>query len=424
MPPFLPSFAHPWSKFCMKAVVVSSSMSDNSDSGSDDNRSSRYQENGKDDDICRDYLRNVCKRGKRCRYRHPEATETKALGKKPEFTFCHDFQNTGCRRSTCRFLHCTREEEDIYNQIGQLPSRIQQAAALGIGVTTRDIHILKGEVPICKDFMKRECKRGSKCKYRHLSADQYELERRKTEVVNNTTQSPSFTPPTYNNDPYDRLEQLERLESAQMASKRRRIDFFHSVPMSFQFLEEENMLLRRKVEELKKSVSDLTATNEVLLEQNARYRVSKSNAIVAAAAAAAAAPTLSHLNHVNSTLSQQIALNSEMATQHALQTAQHLAAREMAPQPQPLNTSVAMNPHTSVAMNPPTIVAVTLAQTMAAASLTTASLQQNLQPVCSMTQSIPPNMAASTTALISYPIMSQSMRSAIPSSLAAPMNNM
>ena len=389
-------------------------MSDNSDSGSDDNRTSHYQENGKDDDICRDYLRNVCKRGKRCRYRHPEPAETKSLGKKPEFTFCHDFQNTGCRRPTCRFLHCTREEEDIYNQIGQLPSRIQQAAALGIGVTTRDIHVLKGEVPICKDFMKRECKRGSKCKYRHLSADQYELERRKSEVVNNPPPVVSFST-TYNNDPYDRLDQIDT--TTQLATKRRRIDFLHSVPMSFQFLEEENLLLRRKVEELKKSVSDLTATNEVLLEQNARYRVSKSNALVAAAAAAS--PTLSHLSHVNSTLSQQIALNSEMATQHALQTAQHLAAREMAPPPQPLNTSVAMNP--------PTIVAVTLAQTMAAASLTTASLQQqNLPPpVCSMTQSLPPNMAASTTALVSYPIMSQSMRAAIPSSLAAPpMNSM
>jgi hypothetical protein len=58
-----------------------------------------------------DYLRNVCKRGRRCKYRHPNPDEARNLGRKQDITICHDFQNTGCRRQNCKFLHITRELE-------------------------------------------------------------------------------------------------------------------------------------------------------------------------------------------------------------------------------------------------------------------------------------------------------------------------
>jgi hypothetical protein len=38
-------------------------------------------------------------------------------------------------------------------------------------------------------------------------------------------------------------------------------------------LDDENTMLRKKIEELKKQVSDLTATNEFLLDQNAQLRM-------------------------------------------------------------------------------------------------------------------------------------------------------
>jgi hypothetical protein len=38
-------------------------------------------------------------------------------------------------------------------------------------------------------------------------------------------------------------------------------------------LDDENNMLRKKIEELKKQVSDLTATNEFLLDQNAQLRM-------------------------------------------------------------------------------------------------------------------------------------------------------
>jgi len=33
-----------------------------------------------------------------------------------------------------------------------------------------------GELPVCKDFLKGECRRGAKCRFRHLSIREYEIE--------------------------------------------------------------------------------------------------------------------------------------------------------------------------------------------------------------------------------------------------------
>ena len=285
------------------------------------------------EDICRDFLRNVCKRGRRCKYRHPPASEARELGKRHEFTFCHDFQNSGCRRANCRFIHCTREEEDYYKQTGQLPVRLQQAAALGIGVLPNELPLLKGEVPICKDHLKGECKRGSRCKYRHISSTEYqsyEAPRTPVTEANYVATTPAVTNGVYAATSY--TEDFNGFEYDALAPKRRKLDatpavppppfnlsqppppipdttaqnhftvtetnnnqYAHPPPASngaivvpppatyrilrtpadYRLLEEENVMLRRKVDELKKQVSDLAATNEVLLEQNARYRSNK-----------------------------------------------------------------------------------------------------------------------------------------------------
>lgn len=44
-----------------------------------------------------------------------------------------------------------------------------------------------GEVPVCKDYLKGECRRGGKCRFRHLSVREYELE------LTYVTRNPSHT---------------------------------------------------------------------------------------------------------------------------------------------------------------------------------------------------------------------------------------
>lgn len=54
-----------------------------------------------DDDICRDFLRNVCNRGSRCKYKHPMAdSKTRPMSVKSTtgLVFCHDYQNSVCSR--------------------------------------------------------------------------------------------------------------------------------------------------------------------------------------------------------------------------------------------------------------------------------------------------------------------------------------
>lgn len=128
------------------------------------------------DGICRDFIRNVCKRGKRCRFRHPDFNEVPDLGvQKNEFIFCHDHQNKECMRSSCRFVHGSKEDEDHYKKTGELPLRLRGKVAARLGLSPMDLPNSRGEVPLCRDFLKGECQRGNKCKFRHVQKD-YEYE--------------------------------------------------------------------------------------------------------------------------------------------------------------------------------------------------------------------------------------------------------
>ncbi|KAL8615590.1 hypothetical protein ACOMHN_016167 [Nucella lapillus] len=465
-------------------------MSENSDSGSDDVRSGFM--NGSDqDDICRDYLRNVCRRGKRCKYRHATGEENDfdmGSSSKPEPTFCHDFQNMGCHRPSCKFLHCTREEEEHYHQTSQLPHRMQPHFGPGGNGNSNN-----SDVPLCRDYIKGDCKRGAKCKYRHINNDYPNCDHAPRNDMGGPGRldlarhdmRPDMRPPhsadmrrnsCFNSfeENYDKYERYEYIQggpnhggpSEGPSLKRRRLDMdgyggngydrygtgptSSPRPVSYQYqvLEEENTALRRRVEELKKQVSDLTATNEVLLEQNARLRVSKSTTVstvqipvtqtlapagTLSLATMAPAPTMQATalgTHLNTNLTQQIALNSDMATQHALHSAAQRMARELqhqqvaaaaAPprpqgaQPTGLGAAPTLNP--SVTMNPPLASLPMPQNNLVAVSLpslvTPAPLQQ--VPGGSMAQ----NLCPPSNPLVSYPIMSQDMRCAVVSSSLA-----
>lgn len=131
------------------------------------------------DGVCRDFIRNVCKRGKRCRFRHPDVNEVPDLGvQKNEFIFCHDHQNKECMRTNCRFVHGSKEDEDYYKKTGELPLRLRGKVAARLGLSPMDLPHSRGEVPICRDFLKGECQRGNKCKFRHVKKDfEYEPSR-------------------------------------------------------------------------------------------------------------------------------------------------------------------------------------------------------------------------------------------------------
>lgn len=78
--------------------------------------------------------------------------EAEELGKKIEYVFCHDYQNRECRRQNCRFLHCTKQEEEIYRSSGKMPPHVLEKMAAN---KAQEIASATSEhaIPICKDFL-------------------------------------------------------------------------------------------------------------------------------------------------------------------------------------------------------------------------------------------------------------------------------
>lgn len=202
--------------------------------------------------------------------------------------FCHDFQNTICSRINCKFVHGSRQDEDYYKLTGELPKNIPEFFT--VKVTPESVG--EGEVPLCKDFLKRECQRGKKCKFLHIAetrvqqnrTEDYDIPEAKRRHQENLDAG-TFQTITSRQVEYGlRGERLSTSSSTTQCSYCKQNSFntkIHSYcthtngsnPLELGVLYEENLLLRKKVEELKKQVSDLMATNEFLLEQNAHFRI-------------------------------------------------------------------------------------------------------------------------------------------------------
>lgn len=368
------------------------------------------------DDICRDFLRNVCKRGKRCRFRHPDISEVTNLGvRKNEFIFCHDFQNKECVRLNCRFIHGTKEDEDCYKKTGELPPRLRQKVAAGLGLSPADLPNSKEEVPICRDFLKGDCQRGAKCKFQHLQRD-YEYEARGM-----ATREPGMVAAVRRYDPYDAIYDSDRYDDHEPLLKRRRVDglsfetyeysFANPRTVEYRLLEEENIMLRKRVEDLKKQVNNLMATNEVLLEQNAQFRNQAKVMTLSSTATATEqtlAPTVGTVTNYNHSIAQTHTTLSSQALQPRPVSQQDLVAPAGAQAAPPANAAPPMNPEI-------TPLSAALAQTIAqgmAPPVSMAPVAVSVAPVAvSMAQPLGGiTMSHATTPMVTYPIASQSMR--------------
>ncbi|VEN52928.1 unnamed protein product [Callosobruchus maculatus] len=264
-----------------------------SDTSEDTMQSDRQSE--KEDNICRDFLRGICDR-KFCKYKHQ--TDPKSLN------FCHDYQNSMCPRPYCKFIHCTLDEVDEYKRTGQMSTQILAEA-------TRK-NQLPGVPPVCKQFKKGMCRRNV-CKYRHITKEQEETE---ILAMIQTKQTAEI-----NDNPAEiQLDSLGAFGATNGGIRRNGVDFeeykdnglpcpkrrflppqeqdvlqyevnqskplfkgyytgsppspiLNRVDARTFMLEEENSLLHKEIAQLKKKVSDLTATNEFLLDQNAQLRM-------------------------------------------------------------------------------------------------------------------------------------------------------
>ncbi|XP_029286510.1 zinc finger CCCH domain-containing protein 10 [Cottoperca gobio] len=457
--------------------------------------------------VCRDFIRNVCKRGKRCRFRHPDFNEVPDLGvQKNEFIFCHDHQNKECMRSNCRFVHGSKEDEDCYKKSGELPLRLRGKVAARLGLSPMDLPHSRGEVPICRDFLKGECQRGNKCKFRHVKKD-YEYEPSRvggggvigpgasgmvnagggigggggvacggmqglvgggggsnmmgmgcpslggcrdpgvTGVggvgaggmstclsINSTGQRrydrSSVYDPLLESGLFDASSQEVSMDHTALQLKRRRLEGLrladvsggvhyelgvHATlpprPLEYRFLEEENSLLRKRVEELKKQVSNLIATNEVLLDQNAQFRHTKVMTMSSTVPTEQILlPPMGAIGSYNHSIAQTHTTLSSAGLQPRAVIQQDLVVSTGAPSAPPTISvpPTAPLPHLNPEITPLSAALVqTIAQGMVP-SVSMAPVAVSVAPVAVSMTGI--TMSHATSPMVSYPIVSQSMR--------------
>ncbi|XP_066931072.1 zinc finger CCCH domain-containing protein 10-like [Clytia hemisphaerica] len=198
-----------------------------------------FEMDGQKNNECRDFLRGVCNRGSSCKFFHPP--DANIIKKENKLPICKDFQNKGCERKMCKFLHISQQEEEEYNASGILPAhggRPDKVRSLGMpggrGGGPRPMHPPASDA--CKDFMNGVCNRGNRCKFSHINEE-----------------SPNY-------------------------GKRRRNDFggpgeYMGGGQGQGHLAEDNEMLRRKISDLQRQVIDLRQMNDTLYEQNSKYRL-------------------------------------------------------------------------------------------------------------------------------------------------------
>lgn len=83
------------------------------------------------------------------------------------------FQNRGCHRDNCRYIHAHREDVDRYKMTGEVTLSLAREIAAVYNCDT-----ING-IPFCKEYQTGSCSRGGqRCRYWHINVEE-ERERRR-----------------------------------------------------------------------------------------------------------------------------------------------------------------------------------------------------------------------------------------------------
>uniref|UniRef100_A0A914XXC8 C3H1-type domain-containing protein n=1 Tax=Panagrolaimus superbus TaxID=310955 RepID=A0A914XXC8_9BILA len=237
------------------------------------------------DDVCRDFLNGICNRGNRCRFRHPETEDHSAPNHSSitPYTFCIDFQNKGCFRESCRFIHASGQDAEHYQQKGIVSLPLARAIA-----ATLTINDSINGIPICKEFQTGACSRGgNRCRYWHVNVDEERAARTNMLRMGGNAPGvpmgmPSYTPGMRRGAPmpldyeYDHIP-VKRAFPGRMPLPHPPSSYGMEPPSAYVTslerrnaeLEKENEALRREVDREKSRYEDLMAVFKGQQQQHA-----------------------------------------------------------------------------------------------------------------------------------------------------------
>lgn len=217
--------------------------------------------------ICRDFVRGICRR-KHCRYPHVVSPDL--------VVFCHDYQNSTCTRVNCKFLHYTIQEQEYYKANGEFPPEQND----------------ENPMQPCKDYAMYGRCRHKDC----FMADNVQsppsmrpvecIERQPVSNWNHNTEYRDLMgrQGVHINgyraavgDDFPSLKRPANVDSLENSAAYKRfredIERIDIVALVRRF-EEEQVMLRRRVETNEIKIAELRASNEYLLAQNAQLRLS------------------------------------------------------------------------------------------------------------------------------------------------------
>ena len=128
-------------------------------------------------DICLDNLRSQCIRGSKCYYKHVTQVETASerlcLSRS---IFCHDFQEGNCTRYPCKMVHTAKADEDYFLETGYFPKGLKSKSANANKADSANIpNLNRLSQNVCREFVKKQCHRGSSCRYYHPCTEELEF---------------------------------------------------------------------------------------------------------------------------------------------------------------------------------------------------------------------------------------------------------
>lgn len=149
--------------------------------------------------VCPYYLNNLCVRGKLCPFYHPAYSSRLESALSPDLQnyphrieaplppssqqvpsgdtfvwlqFCQNYLHLRCPRSDCKFLHVSRDDEDVYRATGRIPAHIVEQA---VRKAMLDDIAPAGVTQPCKAYLEGQCNWYS-CPFRHISRQDFSCE--------------------------------------------------------------------------------------------------------------------------------------------------------------------------------------------------------------------------------------------------------
>jgi len=275
-----------------------------------------------ENNVCKDFQRNICFRGDRCKFEHPRAPG-EDVEAPMKLTFCGQFQGGQCTFRNCHYIHAEKGVEQDYRKYGTLPPEVTRDVIdqynlcikylkgeceakpckfkhtnLSLDITAvenlppkrsrepQSLNEIVKKFDLCKDFINDRCHRGSSCKFSHASPQECGLDEGRGWNGGDGGYGPPDRKRRIMDDGYGQQDSWMRggggmgmrggggmgMQGGNGMGMGGGMNM-PPTPDDFSRLQRENEQLRMENSDLRREMDGLKATNKFLLDETANMRL-------------------------------------------------------------------------------------------------------------------------------------------------------